>query len=197
MDRRCLLLLVFTVAFPIVGCKSKSTVAPAPATTAATPRPIVPDISGLTDAQILKANRTADLAFALRIPGKSFKLGEPIPLHLLIEDFSGKPPIASGLCEGLVLHYSNTATQDGGGSDIVANSNCFAGTPYPDSVPLEKGKIKTVDLILQSSTHIDLPIGSYLIDVEWKVYPVGPPSVVAPPPFATLNSNQVPITVTQ
>jgi hypothetical protein len=195
MDRRSFLLLALAVAVPIFGCKNNSSVAPSPAVAA--PQPTLPDISGLDDEQLLQAHRTGGLAMALRIPGKTFKLGEPIPLHLLLEDYKVQPPIASGLCQGLILHYENTATQEGGGSEIAANSNCFAGTPYPDSIPLEKGKIKTVGLMLQPTTHIDLPAGSYLIGVEWKAYPVGPPTVVIPPPFAMLNSNQVPITVTQ
>jgi hypothetical protein len=177
----------------LTACKK----APAPAAPAPvaqeTPKPA--DISHLTDEQLVQSNRQDGLGLALRIPVKTYKVNDAIPLHALIEDFSAREPIASGLCGGFFLSYEDTATHDSGGGEISANRGCFAGDPYPDSIPLQNGKLKVLDLDLQETTHLTIPPGHYLVSLDWKAYPVGQPTIAEREPYSHLHSNAVPLTV--
>jgi hypothetical protein len=177
----------------LTACKK----APAPAAPApvadSTPKPS--DISRLTDAQLVQANQQDGLGLALRIAPKTYKVKDPITLHVLIEDFAAREPIASGLCGGFFLSYEDTATHDSGGGEISANPDCFAGEPYPDSIPFQKGKLKVLDLDLDATTHLSIPPGKYLVTLDWKAYPVGPPTIAERVPYSHLHSNAVPLIV--
>jgi hypothetical protein len=185
----CAILLVL----PLTACKKS-----APAVAPVKPiKPVYPDISHLTDEQLAEANQADGIGMGLRIPGGSFSANQEVPLHLVIEDFDAAVPIASGLCEGVYVSYEDTDTHDSGGTDLAANLHCFGGAdPYPDSVPLAKNKPKTFDLVLQRNGHVDLQPGSYLIEIQWKALPVGPPTISAPTPYTTVHSNRVHIVVT-
>jgi hypothetical protein len=190
---RSILTTAAFLALSLTACKK----APAPAAPAPvadeTPKPA--DISHLTDEQLVRSNRQDGLGLALRIAPKTYKVNDPINLHVLIEDFGAKEPIASGLCGGFFLSYEDTVTHDSGGGEISANRRCFAGDPYPDSIPLEKGKLKVLDLDLQETTHLTIPPGSYLVTLDWKAYPVGAPSIAERDAFSHLHSNAVLLTI--
>lgn len=192
---RSILTAAAFLALSLTACKkAPAPAAPAPvADSDATPKP--PDISHLTDEQLVQSNQQDGLGLALRIAPKTYKANDPITLHVLIEDFGAKEPIASGLCGGFFLSYEDTATHDSGGGEISANRGCFAGEPYPDSIPLEKGKLKVLDLDLQETTHLTIPPGSYLVNLDWKAYPVGAPSIGEREAYSHLHSNAVLLTI--
>jgi hypothetical protein len=179
------------MALSLAACKK----APAPAASVVDDTPKAIDLSHLTDEQLVHANQQAGLGLGLQIPGGPRKAGEPITLHVVIEDIAAKVPVASGLCGGLFLNYEDTTSHDSGGGEISSNHSCFTGDPYPDSVPLEKGKLKVLDIDLQNATHLTVPPGSYLVSLDWKAYPVGPPTIAEREPYTHMHSNAVPLTV--
>jgi hypothetical protein len=192
MHAKQISILAAFAALSLAACKK----APAPpASPVVDDTPKVVDISHLTDEQLVQSNRQDGLGLALRIPGKAYKPSDRIPLHILIEDFSATQPIASGLCGGFFLSYEDTSTHDSGGGEISSNHRCFDGDPYPDAVPLEKGKLKVLDIDLQETTHLTIPPGNYLVSLDWKAYPVGPPSIAEREPYSHLHSNAVPLTI--
>jgi hypothetical protein len=190
------LILAGLLAFPLTACKHTPAPAAVPNRSSAT-EPAEPDTSHVTDEQLVQSNQRDGLGLALRIPAATYKQGQPISLRVLIEDFDATTPIASGLCGGFSLSYEDTATHESGGGDISSNPRCFDGDPYPDSIPLEKHKLKVLDLDLQSTTHLTIPPGHYLVSITWKPYPVGPPTITEPEAYATLHSNAVPLTIKQ
>ena len=181
------------LSLPLTACKK----APAPAATtpAADDSPKVLDISTLTDEQIVQANQQDGLGLGLRIAPKTYKSSDPITLHVLIEDFAAREPIASGLCGGFFLSYEDVATHDSGGGEISASHGCFAGEPYPDSIPLQKGKLKTLDLDLNETTHLTIPPGTYLVTLDWKAFPISQPTISEREAYSHLHSNAVPLTI--
>jgi hypothetical protein len=181
------------LALSLTACRKSPAPAPAAAASDDTPKP--PDISRLTDEQLVQSNQQDGLGIALRITPKIYKVNEPITLHVLVEDFSAREPIASGLCGGFFLSYEDQATHDSGGGEITASHACFAGDPYPDSIPLQKGKLKVLNLNLEESTHLTIPSGSYLVSLDWKAYPVGAPTISEREAYAHLHSNAVPLTI--
>jgi hypothetical protein len=192
ISRAALLLLAFST---LTACKSKP---PAPATPAAAPARPAMDISRMTDEQLVAADQSDGLGLALRIPGNTtFHSADAIPLHILMENFGARIPIASGMCSGVALAYEDTATSESGSSDLAANPRCIDADPFPETIPLERGKIKTVDLTSMAAAHLTLPPGHYLLSVTWKAIPAGPGTLVEPVPYATLRSNPVPVTIIQ
>ena len=177
----------------LTACKK----APPPAAPvpAADDTPKILDTAHLTDEQLVQSNQQDGLGLALRIAPKTYKANEPITLHVLIEDIAAREPIASGLCGGFFLSYEDQATHDSGGGEISANPGCFAGEPYPDSIALQKGKLKVLDLDLQQTTHLTIPPGNYLVTLDWKAYPVGPATISEREPYSHLHSNAVPLTI--
>jgi hypothetical protein len=193
MHAKHILAVAAVLALSLTACR-KSPAPETPATVAdVTPKPA--DISRLTDEQLLQSNQQDGLGLALRIAPKTYKPNEPITLHVLIEDFGAKEPIASGLCGGFFLSYEDQATHDSGGGEITASHGCFAGEPYPDSIPLQKGKLKVLNLDLEDSTHLTIPPGSYLVSLDWKAYPVGAPTISEREAYSHLHSNAVPLTI--
>jgi hypothetical protein len=184
-----ILLIAFST---LTGCKSK---APTAAPSAAAPAKPAADLSNLTDEQLVAADQTDGLGLALRIPGKTFHTNQAIPLHLLFENFAARIPIASGMCSGVSLTYEDAATHESGSSDLAANSRCIDADPFPETIPLEQGKLKTVDLTSMAAAHLTLPPGNYLLTVTWKAIPAGPGTLAEPTPYATLRSNPVPIAI--
>ena len=181
------------LALSLTACKKSPP--PAISTTSTDVEPKVMDTSHLTDEQLIQANQQDGLGLALKIPAKAYRANDPVPLHVLIEDFAAREPIASGLCGGFFLSYEDTATHDSGGGEISANPACFAGEPYPDSVPLQKGKLKVLDLDLGETTHLTIPPGNYLVTLDWKAYPVGPATISEREAYSQLHSNAVPLTI--
>jgi hypothetical protein len=156
----------------------------------------VADITHLTDAQLAAANQQDGLGLALRIAGDSYQTGKPIPLHLVVEDLAAREPIAAGMCTGFFIAYEDAATHESSRSQLSTNRGCFDTDPYPDTIPLEKGKLKTIDITTEAATNFVLPPANYLIHIEWQSYPAGAGTVAAPVTYSTLESNIVPITVT-
>jgi hypothetical protein len=177
----------------LTACKKTSP--PAAPIPVADDTPKVLDTAHLTDQQLVQSNQQDGLGLALRIAPKTYKANEPITLHVLIEDIAAREPIASGLCGGFSLSYEDQATHDSGGGEISANPGCFAGDPYPDSIALQKGKLKVLDLDLQQTTHLTVPPGNYLVTLDWKAYPVGPATISEREPYSHLHSNAVPLTI--
>jgi hypothetical protein len=180
-------------ATTLTACKSKPP-APVPTAAAAPAKPAV-DLSKLTDEQLVAADQSDGLGLALRIPGNTFHTDEPIPLHLLIENFGARIPIAAGLCSGVFLAYEDAVTHESGGSDLVANPRCTATEPYPDTVPLERGKLKIIDTTSLAAAHLTLVPGHYLLTITWKAIPAGPGTLQEPLAYANLRSNSVPVTI--
>ena len=181
------------LALSLTACKKSPP--PAAAARAVDDSPKVVDTSHLTDQQLVQANQQDGLGLALRIAPKTYKQSDPITLHVLIEDFAAKEPIASGLCGGFFLSYEDLATHDSGGGEISASRGCFAGEPYPDSIPLEKGKLKTLDLDLNESTHLTIPPGKYLVTLDWKAFPISQPTISEREAYSHLHSNAVSLTI--
>jgi hypothetical protein len=184
-------LLFFAAA--LTACKR--TPAPTPARPAAKPTPIL-DISRLSDAQLVAANQQDGLALGLRIAGETYQVNKPIPLHILIEDLAARIPIASGLCSGIFLTYEDATTHESSRSQLSANPRCSDGDPYPDAIPLEKSKLKVLDLTTAAASSLDMPPGKYLLRVEWQSYAAGAGGITAPDTYSTLDSNAILITIT-
>jgi hypothetical protein len=189
---------VVALAASLAGCKSAPNT-PQPSAEARPILPVVPDLTGLSDEQVVAKFKTSGLGFALRIPAPSYNSSEIIPLHVLFKDFEAKTPIASGMCGSLALHWQSTTSANSGTSGLNVNSRCFAGDPYPDSIPLEKGKLKILDVTVQGA-HASLQPGQYLVTLTWQAYPAADLKSVASPEdrvaYATLETNPVALTVT-
>ena len=157
-------------------------------------RPVV-DAAKLTDQQLVAANQRDGLGIGLQIPGESV-LGtkSPLPLHILLEDFSARTGIAAGLCGGFYLILEDAATHELTSSQLTLNLRCFDADPYPDSIALEKNKLKTVEANTLTASHVEFTPGKYLVSVEWHAYPAGPGTIDERTAYTTLQSNAVPIT---
>lgn len=187
------LIVASFVLLSLTACK-KAPAPPAPEPVVdATSKPA--DISHLTDEQLVRLTPQDGLGLGLRISGGTYKANAPITLHVAIEDLAAKEPIASGLCGGFFLSYEDTATHDSGGGEISANRGCFTGDPYPDSIPLQKGKLKVLDLDLEQTTHLTIPPGNYLVSLDWKAFPVGAATIGEREAYSHLHSNVVALTI--
>jgi len=186
---------LFFLTAALTACKRTHPTTPAPASPAPATAPAL-DISRLTDAQLAAANQQDGLALALRIAGDNFQANKPFPLHILIEDLDARIPIASGLCSGVFLTFEDAFTHESSRSELAANLHCSDGAPYPDSVPLEKGKLKVVDITTAAASTLTMPPGKYLVRIEWQSYAAGPGTIAAPETYSTLDSNAIPVTIT-
>jgi hypothetical protein len=185
--------LLLVVAGAFTSCKHAPT--PQPSTGAAVPEKPAVDIGQLSDAELAALNQQAGLGIGLRVAGTTFHTGKPVPLHIVLEDFAASVPIASGMCGGFYLQFEDTGTHDSGGREI-SNPRCFAVDTDPDSIPLAKGKVKTVDINTDSAAHLTLDPGHYLLSIEWHAYPAGPATITDRETYSELHSNAVAITIT-
>ena len=177
----------------LAGCKghpARPTPASVPASKA------VVDLSSLSDDQLAATTQKDGLGLGLRIPGgNTFHAAKGFPLHVIIEDFAARQPIAAGMCEGFFIAYEDAATQESSTDELATNPRCNDVNPYPDSVALTQGKPKSTDVNTETATHITFAPGNYLIHIEWRAYPAGAGTIAVPQPYTTLESNVVPVTI--
>lgn len=148
----------------------------------------------MTDDQLVHSNEAAGLGIGLRAPETTVKADTPIPLRILFEDFAATTPIGAGHCAGLFVAYQNTQNADAGGIDI-ANTACQTGHPYPDSIALEKGKVRILDLTGPHALRLGLLPGTYSVAIRWDAAPVNKGGLMDQTGYATLRSNEVKLTV--
>lgn len=180
----------------VAGCKSAPP-PPTPAPASTTPKPTRFD--GMTDEQLVHANQTDGLGLGLKVPGidgNRFPAGAPIPLHLVLEDLAAREPVAGGLCGGFSLVALDLNTQDSQTNEL-ATPHCFAAVPYPDEIPLEKGKLKVADLTAENFGHMALKPGTYQLTLTWHALPAGKQTFPERPAYTTVLANPVQVTVTQ
>jgi len=187
------LVLLLLVAGIFTSCKRAP--APQPSTVAAVPEKPAVDISHLSDAEVVALNQQAGLGIGLRVAGTTFRTGQAVPLHIVLEDLAARVPIASGMCGGFYLQFEDTNTHDSGGREI-SNPRCLSAETDPDTIPLAKGKLKTVDIDTDSAAHLTLDPGRYLLSIEWHAYAAGPATITDRETYSELHSNAVAITIT-
>ena len=171
------------------GCKS----APPPAPAA--PAPVILPAAKMTDEQLVRAQQADGLGLGLRLDASSYRTGVQIPMHILMEDLAATVPIASGMCSGFTLTYEDT-TSHVGRTEKIDNPRCFSSVPPPDEIPLVKGKVKSVEISQRNASNMDIPVGTYLLSVNWKAIPAGKATIIAPPAYTSVQSNSVVVTVT-
>lgn len=183
--------LAFLSAAPLIalsGCKSAPPPPPAAPVVKASP------FANLSDEALVHANQKDGVGLGLRIPGGPFHAAAPIPFHILLEDVDAHTSIASGLCTGLSLSYEETTTHDSSTGDFT-NPRCFDTLPNPDEVPLGKGQLKTVEATQRNFSRLNIPPGTYQVKATWHAFPAGRGTIIERPPYTTLDSNPVQITV--
>lgn len=189
------ILLLSAAAVP--GCRRK----PAPIAEVPQPDPQIaaahsPDYyNKIPDDTLARGQQSAGLALGLKIPDATYPAGAPIPFHLLLEDIAATEPIASGLCTGVLLNYTNL-TDPTTQSVKIDNRRCFDTIPNPDETPLEKGKLKQVDITQRDASYVNLEPGTYLFSVTWNPYAAGRGTIAGRETYATLQSNIVKVTIT-
>jgi hypothetical protein len=194
--RLAALLLSLCLVAPLTACKRTPPPQPAQPAATETPKPVI-NLDKMTDEQLASASKEEGLGVGLRIAGSgTFSASKAIPLHVVIEDFGARVPIASGLCGGFYLIMEDPATHELSSGQLTLNPRCFAADPFPDSIPLEKNKPKIVDSNTLTASHIDFTPGKYLFSIEWHAFPAGPGGIGEREAYTTVHSNSIPITIT-
>ncbi len=151
----------------------------------------------MTDEQLVRASQTDGVGLGLKVPGidgNRFPAGAPIPFHIVIADLGARAPIASGMCGGFSMTAVDLNTQNSQTNDL-ATPHCIAAQPYPDEIPLAKGKLKVVDLSENNFSHMALGPGTYQLTLTWHAPPAGKQTFPEQPAYATVTSNAVQVTV--
>jgi hypothetical protein len=195
-QRPAALLLSFCLIGQLTACKrTQPPQQPQPAATEPA-KPAI-DAAKLTDEQLAAASKEDGLGVGLRIAGNgTFSASKAIPLHVILEDFGARVPIASGLCGGFYLITEDPVSHELSSGQLTLNPRCFDSDPFPDAIPLEKNKPKIVDSNTQIASHIDFIPGKYLFSIEWHAFPAGPGGIGEREAYTTVHSNSIPITIT-
>ena len=76
------------------------------------------------------------------------------------------------MCGGFSLTALDLNTQDSQTNDLDT-PRCISAVPYPDEIPLEKGKLKVADLTEGNFSHMALAPGIYQLTLTWHALPAG------------------------
>lgn len=148
----------------------------------------------MSDQQLVESNHSHGLGLGLRMPVTTIKVGEPVPLRILVENLKATEPIGSRLCTGLFFSYQNVANSDTGGIDI-ADPGCK--DVHLVDPPLPKGKLITVERTGAGAPHIGLLPGIYTVSLRWVPTAISNGAVLQQATYAELASNEFTLTVTK
>ncbi len=156
-----------------------------------TRRPPVSPAATLTDELGVKLHSTAGVGVALRLDGTVFHVGQPVPVHIALQNFAATTPLQGTPCNGLTLSFTHIDI----GRSVVGQPRIPTCAPQTlDPPPLPRGKLFTIDTDLSTALQESLPAGTYQVMAAWqpsvaRTLPIGPHGEnLFPPPYAVARS---------
>ena len=157
-----------------------------------TPNVRLPD----SDEVLIRLHQKDGVGIAVRVPESHlYRFGQPIPLHIALEDIGAKVPIADSPCLRLNLNLQDTAT----GILTVSTlklPRCASATDSEVYTPaLKRGELKRFEVSSSDAFDLTIKPGTYLISVGWSSYEAGDYNLFTRKQYSATFSNSIPITV--
>ena len=159
---------------------------------ASTPNATIPD----SDEDLVRLHQKDGIGIALRIPGTLvYHSGEPIPLHIALEDMAANVRIADSPCLKLNLNMQDQATGVVTASTLKLPRCVSTADNEVYTAILKRGELKRFQVLSSDAFDFTIKPGQYLVSVGWSSYEAGNYSAFTRRQYNAVLSNTIPITV--
>jgi hypothetical protein len=123
----------------------------------------------MTDAQMVSGHQKDGLGFGIRLEKTELHVGEPLKVHLALENVAAHGPISATTCEGFSLAEEDSTT--GVTTAVSITFACNHEDPLRDNnLALRQGELKTADIVVDKTRlSFDHP-GRYLLNAGWQTF---------------------------
>ena len=181
--RKCVLALG---VIALMGCRDHAE------KEASTPNATMPD----SDEDLVRLHQKDGIGIALRIPGTLvYHSGEPIPLHIALEDIAANVRIADSPCLKLNLNMQDQATDVVTASTLKLPRCVSTADNEVYTAILKRGELKRFQVLSSDAFDFTIKPRNYLVSVGWSTYEAGNYSAFTRRQYNAVLSNVVPITV--
>jgi hypothetical protein len=145
---------------------------------------------------LVRLHQKDGIGIALRIPGaRIYHLGEPIPIHIALEDIAANVRIADSPCLKLNLNMEDQATGVVTASTLKLPRCASTADNEVYTAILKRGELKRFQVLSSDAFDFKVKPGRYLISVGWSSYEAGNYNVFTRKQYNAVLSNVIPITV--